>query len=154
MIKALHSVVITPVIGFSESSFVTQSLHFLHSLGSVPASRHFTGAHQCQLNHNTVSHPNQVPWFNTWVESQQCGLKCLAEGQKYRAIVGFEPGLSALMSRAVTPAIPRAPPQPGVAESAQRIITTVETAHYTIPHDAHAYLIFIVHALVRNCAKT
>ena len=30
------------------------TVHILHSLGSISASRHFTGAHICQLNHNTV----------------------------------------------------------------------------------------------------
>ena len=35
--------IITPVIGFKINSALR--VHFLHSLGSIPASRHFTGAH-------------------------------------------------------------------------------------------------------------
>ena len=43
MIKALHSVLYTPVIGFRINSALT--VQFLHSLGSIPASGHFPGAH-------------------------------------------------------------------------------------------------------------
>ena len=39
MIKALHSDIITPVIGFRHNSAL--KVHFLHSLGSIPASRRF-----------------------------------------------------------------------------------------------------------------
>ena len=47
---------------------------------------------QCQLNHNIVCilpGPHLAPGSRAamWI-------KCLAEGQKYRATVGFEPGLS------------------------------------------------------------
>ena len=50
-------------------------------------------ARTCQLNHNSVRilpGPHLTPGSRAamWI-------KCLAEGQKYRAIVGFEPGLSA-----------------------------------------------------------
>ena len=57
--------IITPVIGFRNNSALR--VHFLHSLGSIPASRRFTGAHmptQPQIR----SHPTGSP-FNTWVES-------------------------------------------------------------------------------------
>ena len=94
--------IITPVIGFRINS--TLRVHFLHSLGSIPASRHFTGEHKCQLNHNIVRilpGPHLTPGSRAamWI-------KCLAEGQKYRATVGFEPGLSAWESSGHT-TIPR-----------------------------------------------
>ena len=57
--------IITPVIGFRHNSAL--KVHFLHSLGSIPASRRFIGAHvptQPQFR----SHPTGSP-FNTWVES-------------------------------------------------------------------------------------
>ena len=65
MIKALSQCIITPVIGFRDNSAL--KVHFLHSLGSIPASRRFIGAHvptQPQFR----SHPTGSP-FNTWVES-------------------------------------------------------------------------------------
>ena len=57
--------IITPVIGFRHNSAL--KVHFLYSLGSIPASRRFIGAHvptQPQFR----SHPTGSP-FNTWVES-------------------------------------------------------------------------------------
>ena len=51
--------IITPVIGFRHNSALR--VHFLHSLGSIPASHRFTGAH-------IRSHPTGSQ-FNTWVES-------------------------------------------------------------------------------------
>ena len=42
-------------------------MHFLHSLGSIPSSRHFIGAHVPTLPQYR-SHPTGSP-FNTWVES-------------------------------------------------------------------------------------
>ena len=59
---------------------------------------------QCQLNHNTVRillGPHLTPGSRAamWI-------KCLAEGQKYRATVGFEPVLSAWESSGHT-TVPR-----------------------------------------------
>ena len=48
--------IITPVIGFRHNSALR--VHFLHSLGSIPASRRFTGAHmptQPQFRSNQIS---------------------------------------------------------------------------------------------------
>ena len=61
---------ITPVIGFRLSH--TQCMHTLHSLGSIPARRHFTSA-TCSSNHiNFRILPGTH--FNTWVESGKCRL--------------------------------------------------------------------------------
>ena len=57
--------IITPVIGFRHNSALR--VHFLHSLGSIPASRRFTGAHM-PTQPQFRSHPTGSP-FNTWVES-------------------------------------------------------------------------------------
>ena len=57
--------IITPVIGFRHNSAFR--VHFLHSLGSIPASRRFTGAHM-PTQPQFRSHPTGSP-FNTWVES-------------------------------------------------------------------------------------
>ena len=49
-----------------QNQFCTR-VHFLHSLGSIPASRHFTGAHNA--NSTTISFASTGSPFNTWVES-------------------------------------------------------------------------------------
>ena len=87
--SASHGI-ITPFIGFRINSALR--VHFLHSLGSIPASRHFYRRAQRQLNHNIVCilpGPHLTPGSRAamWI-------KCLAEGQKYRATMEFEPGLS------------------------------------------------------------
>ena len=96
--------IITPVIGFRHNSVLR--VHFLHSLGSIPASRRFTGAHNA--NSTTIPFASyRVPIFTPGSRAAMW-IKCLAEGQKYRAAVGFEPGLSAWESSGHT-TIPRHP---------------------------------------------
>ena len=80
--------IITPVIGFRHNSALR--VHFLHSLGSIPASRSFTGAHNA--NSTTITFASyQVPIYTPGWRAAMW-IKCLAEGQKCRALTGIEPG--------------------------------------------------------------
>ena len=80
--------IITPVIGFSHNSALR--VHFLHSLGSIPASRRFTGAHNA--NSTTITFASyRVPIYTPGWRAAMW-IKCLAEGQKCRALTGIEPG--------------------------------------------------------------
>ena len=90
--------IITPVIGFRNNSALSP-LPGEHS-GQSPFYRRA----QCHLYHNTIRilpGPHLAPGSRAamWIE-------CLAEGQKYRAKVGFEPGLSVWQSSGHT-TIPR-----------------------------------------------
>ena len=96
--------IITPVIGFRHNSALR--VHFLHSLGSIPASRRFTGAHNA--NSTTIPFASYRVPILTPGSRAAMWIKCLAEGQNYRATVGFEPGLSAWESSGHT-TIPRHP---------------------------------------------
>ena len=82
--------IITPVIGFRINSAL--QVHFLHSLGSIPASRHFQ-ARTMPTQPQYRSHPTGSP-FNTWVESSNVDKVSCWRTKVYRATVGFEPGLS------------------------------------------------------------
>ena len=84
-IKAFQCI-ITPVIGFRINSALT--VHFLHSLGSIPASRHITGTHM-----PTTARILPGPHLYTWVESSN-----VDKLSSYRATVGIEPGLSVWQS--------------------------------------------------------
>ena len=83
----------TPVIGFSHNSALR--VHFHHSLGSIPASHRFTGAHNA--NSTTIrnvwcfSASYRVPIYTPGWRAAMW-IKCLAEGQKCRALTGIEPG--------------------------------------------------------------
>ena len=86
-----------------QNQFCTQS-----ALSPLPGEQSRQSAFyrraQCQLNHNIVRilpGPHLTPGSRAamWI-------KCLAEGQKYRATVGFEPGLSTWESSGHT-TIPR-----------------------------------------------
>ena len=60
-IKVLHSILLPPVIGFRINSALT--VHFLHSLGSIPASRHFRilpGAHLYLSKPNATVSPRKA----------------------------------------------------------------------------------------------
>ena len=65
LLRSKHFTIITPVIGFRINSALR--VHFLHSMGSIPASRHLTGAHT-PTHHNTVR-ILPGPHLYTWVES-------------------------------------------------------------------------------------
>ena len=90
----------------SQKQFCTQSelsLLIGEQSGQSPARRA-----QCQLNHNTVrTLPGRyrVPHLTPGSRAAMW-IKCLAEGQKCRATVGFGPGLSAWESSGLT-TIPR-----------------------------------------------
>ena len=80
--------IITPVTGYRINSSLTE--HFVHSLRSILASRHFTGPHmptQPQFSLESYRVPIYTPgsWAGVWI-------KCLADRQKYRAMVEFETG--------------------------------------------------------------
>ena len=80
--------IITPVIGFRHNSALR--VHFLHSLGSIPASRRFTSAHNA--NSTTITFASyRVPIYTPGWRAAMW-IKCLAEGQKCRALTGIEPG--------------------------------------------------------------
>ena len=55
--QSVSQCIITPVIGLRINSALT--VRFLHTLGSIPASRHFTGAH----NANSTT----IPFASYWV---------------------------------------------------------------------------------------
>ena len=61
--------IITPVLGFRINSALR--VHFLHSLESIPASRHITGAHM-PTQPQYRSHPTGSPFIHLGRE-QQCG---------------------------------------------------------------------------------
>ena len=76
--------IITPVIGFRHNSALR--VHFLHSLGSIPASRRFTGAHNA--NSTTITFASyRVPIYTPGWRAAMW-IKGLAEGQKVPGIDG------------------------------------------------------------------
>ena len=80
-IKTLHSVFLNPLVsGLGINSALT--VHFLHSLGRIPASRspNILQARTCQLKHSTCNYRILLgPHLYTWLRAAMW-IKCLAEG--------------------------------------------------------------------------
>ena len=146
--------IITPVIGFRHNSALR--VHFLHSLGSIPASRPFYRRAQCQLNHNSVRilpGPHLTPGSRAamWI-------KCLAEGQKYRATVEYSNLDSQRESRAVTPlyhgtsTLLRPPSGPATA-SRMELFPCKDFHHFTLNRESIQFKIYTWILYNRPCYR-